>query len=590
MTVLRRCPSWTGAGILRQCAALGVVLALPVAVHSPYVLHLLTVYFIYLVLSIGLSLVVGYAGLLDLGYIAFFAIGAYTHALASAAWHWPFWVTLPLGACLAAALGVVLGFPTLRVRGDYLALVTLAFGEMVRLLMLNMGWLTQGPRGIAGIASPALGVHQLSQPTEYYYLAAAGLAAAVAVFGRVVSSHQGLIWEAIRDEETAARTCGLNSVRWLLLAFACGAAFAGTAGVMFAAIQRFISPDSFVLDESVLVMSIVVLSGGRSIPRMFIAAGVLCLAPELLRDLQQYRSLAFGSLLIAFTIAETKLGFMARQASKLAKAAVSPHDADRSALRNDSGTGSLRVESVTKRFAGVTALAGVNFEKALSRKCVALIGTNGAGKTTLLDCVSGVQRVDAGTIELVGVGRLDRLGPDAIARKGVGRTYQAVRVFSSMSVMANVLLGGLCSREGRPRPNQKTARELACAAIDFVGIGHYQDEQATALPIGVQRKVELARALAARPRVLLLDEPASGLNEAERSELSTRLRQVVDELAIPILLVEHDMAFVSRLADEVIVLDDGRVIAEGSPHEVLTDRRVIDAYLGSGVVCDAVNA
>ena len=586
---------------IHHCAGIIAMMALPAVVHTPYVLHLLTIYYVYLILSVGLSIVVGYAGLLDLGYIAFFAIGAYTHAILSTAFHCPFWLSTVCGGSLAAGLGVLLGFPTLRVRGDYLALVTLAFGEMVRMLMLNLSSITQGPKGIAGIASPALGSHQMAQPSEYYYLAAVGLVVAITVFWRIVSSRPGLVWEAIRDEETAARTCGLNSVKWLLLAFACGATFAGVAGALFAAIQRFISPDSFVLDESVLVMSIVVLAGGRSVPRMFVAAAVLCLAPEFLRELQQYRSLVFGALLVVFTIVENRLSFLGTRFPSVAAmtnegGATAELDADGVSLLHSAATASaLRVQNASKSFMGVTALAGVSFVKHLRGKCIALIGTNGAGKTTLFDCISGVQGLDGGSIVLEGVGRIDNLGPDVIARLGVGRTYQTVRLFSSMTVLGNVLVGGLCKRSiGRrtktTHPDKQMAMKVAVAALRFVGIEAYQDEQATSLPIGLQRKVELARALALRPVVLLLDEPASGLNEAEKGELSATLRRIIDHLDIPIVLVEHDMASVSRLADDVVVLDHGRVIAEGSPQSVLSDELVIGAYLGTGGRFDAVNA
>ena len=286
---------------------------------SGYVLRACSVFYLHLLLAIGLTIVVTYAGLLDLGYIAFFAIGAYTYALLDQTIGLPFFVALPVGALFSAMFGLVLGFPTLRLRGDYLALVTLAFGEIVRVLLLNI-W---GPQGIAGIRPPLSidfvgGIDNLY--LLFYMVAFVPVPLALWILSRTDRSKLAKTWFAIRDNETAAKSCGIDSVKWLLLAFALGTAFAGVAGVIFAGIQRYVSPGSFVLEESIFVLSIVVIAAGRSLWRLVIAAAILSFLPEVLRGLADYRMLIYGGVLSLAVVAEVQLKglFRSRQAGGVA--------------------------------------------------------------------------------------------------------------------------------------------------------------------------------------------------------------------------------------------------------------------------------
>jgi branched-chain amino acid transport system permease protein len=260
---------------------------------------------LYILLALGLNIVVGFAGLLDLGYIAFYAVGAYTYALLASphfGLHLPFWIILPIGAAVAALFGVLLGAPTLKLRGDYLAIVTLGFGEIIRIFLNNLSQpvnITRGPQGIAGIDPFTLGAFRFDTPLKYYYILLAVALGVILVNLRLQNSRIGRAWEAIREDEIAARAMGINTRNLKLLAFAMGASFGGIAGGMFSAIQAFISPESFILVESVMVVSMVVLGGMGNIWGVILGALLLSFTPEVLRwTVQPVQEALFGRLLI----------------------------------------------------------------------------------------------------------------------------------------------------------------------------------------------------------------------------------------------------------------------------------------------------
>ena len=260
---------------------------------------------LYILLALGLNIVVGFAGLLDLGYIAFYAVGAYVYALLASpqlGLHLPFWVILPLGAAVAALFGVMLGAPTLKLRGDYLAIVTLGFGEIIRIFLNNLSRpvnITNGPQGITGIDPFVLGGFRFDSPIKYYYLLLAVALGIILVNLRLQNSRIGRAWEAIREDETAARSMGIDTRNLKLLAFAMGASFGGIAGGMFSAIQAFISPESFVLVESIMVVSMVVLGGMGNIWGVILGAVLLSFVPEILRwTVTPVQEALFGRMLI----------------------------------------------------------------------------------------------------------------------------------------------------------------------------------------------------------------------------------------------------------------------------------------------------
>ncbi len=273
------------------------LLAAPWVLNN-YVLDVLTLAWLYVVLALGLQITVGFTGLLDLGYAAFYAMGAYGYALASTRLGLPFWAGLPLGALIAAACGVGLGVVTLRLRGDYLAIVTLGFIQIVHLVLNNWDSVTNGPNGILNVGRPRIGSFVFSDPAHFYYVTLAVAVVAIGVNSRVQSSRIGRAWMAIRDDEIAAEAMGVPTTRLKVLAFAFGAAWAGVAGVCFAGKFAFVSPESFTFFESIVILAMVVLGGMSSIPGVVLGAVVIVVVPELLRGVQDYRMLLFGAALV----------------------------------------------------------------------------------------------------------------------------------------------------------------------------------------------------------------------------------------------------------------------------------------------------
>lgn len=288
-------PAW-----VRTVAPPALLLALAAAGlgMSPYTLDVATNAGIYVLLALGLNIVVGMAGLLVLGYIAFSAVGAYTYAILNTQFHLSFWLALPLGGALAACFGLLLGLPTLRLRGDYLAIVTLGFGEITRITLNNWNSLTNGPNGILGIQPPSLFGFTFSQPKHYFYLLLAMVALAAFFSRRLERSRLGRAWVAMREDETAAESMGVPTLRLKLLAFTLAAFWGGVAGVLFASKQLFVSPESFNFLESVMVLCMVVLGGMGSVPGVILGAVLLAFLPEVLRGVAEYRLIVFGAAMV----------------------------------------------------------------------------------------------------------------------------------------------------------------------------------------------------------------------------------------------------------------------------------------------------
>jgi branched-chain amino acid transport system permease protein len=374
--------SWQAVPIIAKVAPLAVAAAcLPVVLDNLYLRDICTYIALYIMLGMGMNIVVGYAGLMDLGYIAFYGIAAYTIGCLTAQFDLaPFWVAFPLAVALAATFGVVLGAPTLRLRPDYLAMVTVGFGEIARLSFVNLDPITGGPPGIIGIPRPDLGLFKIHHAAQLYWIIVAAALLVTWITWRLGESRIGRGWAYTREDEIAAEAIGIDTVRMKLLAFALGAGIAGVAGAFFAAKMTMVAPESFTWWESLIVLIIVVLGGMGSIPGVVLGAVVMVVLPEVLRDFSDYRMLLLGAVLVLLALFRPQGLWPMRPyrislatgvtAVRGAKPTPPPHSGPAAVAPL------LKVEGVSKRFGGVSALADVDLE-VYPGEIVSLIGPNG---------------------------------------------------------------------------------------------------------------------------------------------------------------------------------------------------------------------
>ncbi len=613
----------------------------------------------YATLALGLNIVVGFAGLLDLGYAAFFAIGAYAYGILTSFQvmpHWSpfwqpfawldlvqrmpqpggdlvhftvsFWIMLPVSALIAAGFGVLFGAPTLRLRGDYLAIVTLGFGEIVPIVVRNVDSVTNGAAGLNGIQAPRLFGHSFGVAAwPYYYVGIAMVALLIFVSIRLRDSRIGRAWMAIRDDETAASAMGVDRTRTKLLAFAIGAAFAGATGTFYVAKLQTATPEMFGFPVSVMILVMVVLGGMGSVWGVVLGAvslqllqswfledlsgwihgfGDLIGQPWMHRiDLTELIELIFG-LILVFMMLFRRDGLIPATRKQSALTFEQQHaEVTRGGFTALAGLGDfahgdhagLEVRGVTVRFGGLVALNAIDLTVPAGG-VVAVIGPNGSGKSTLFNTITGLTPADGGVIRFDGADILG-LPPHQILRRGVARTFQNIRLFTNLSVLDNVLIGqharlttGPIAAVFRPpstRREEAAARDWASEILALFGnrLLPRATQTVSHLSYANRRRVEIARALASRPKILLLDEPTAGMNPAETLELAEQIKSL-HALGLTILLIEHKLDVVTRLADKVIVLDHGEKIAEGTPDEVRRNEAVLEAYLGRGTLAKAM--
>jgi ABC-type branched-subunit amino acid transport system ATPase component/ABC-type branched-subunit amino acid transport system permease subunit len=577
----------------------------PFGIGSDYWSAVIVMAGIYMLLAMGLNVVVGYAGLLDLGYAGFWGVGAYTTAIVTGSA--PFspvdlsiWAAIPIAIGATVASGVLLGLVTLRIRGDYLAIVTLGFGEIVRIIANTWDSVTNGPAGITNIPHPELLGYSFGlDPRPYVVLTWVFLGLLYWMISSLWRSRIGRAWYATRQDENAAEILGIPTFRMKLLAFALGASTAGFAGVLYSSYVGYIAPTNFSLLTAIMIMAAVVLGGMSNSKGAMMGAVAIVFLPEIFRDFEQARFLVFGlMLMVVMTVRPAGL-FPLRpkryrvQPSPDVSLPISQPPANPGFIPPTAGPGSpprqpiLECNGVVKRFGGLTAIKGVSFS-VVEGSIFAVIGPNGAGKSTLFNQISGALPLDEGHIRFDGRS-LENLAPHKIADRGIARTFQLIRIFPAVTVMENVLVGADLRHRatafelaiGTPGAHRTENASLALASqvLRFCGIEHLASELAGSLSYGDQRRVEIARALASLPRLLLLDEPAAGMNPTERRQLIELVRRI-KQAGVTVLIIEHDVNLIMGISDEVLVLDHGVAISRGTPEEVQRDPAVIKAYLG----------
>lgn len=523
----------------------------------------------------GLNVLLGLTGLISFGHAGFYAIGAYASAILTLSGT-SFWLALPAAGLLSGVLGGVLAIPAMRVKGPYLAMVTIAFGFIVEHGLIEGGALTGGQNGLVIATGPTLfGFPFLERELAILSVLGAGLA--LYGFHRLARSRLGLAMRAVRDADVAAASLGFDPVWVKTLAFMISAALTGLAGAVLPPLMLFIAPSSFPFTQSILFVLSVVVGGAGTVLGPLFGALVTVLLPETLAGLAEYRLLFFGlaTLVVLWLVPAGIVGSLARLLPRRLSGAASGTGGDVVSYLAQPRPEALAVEGIGISFGGIKAAQDVSVT-ASPGAVTSIIGPNGAGKTTVLNMVSGFYRPGAGAIRLAGKD-LAGLPAHRIARAGIARTYQTTRLFGSLSVIDNVALAIAPGRLSRAGAGSDVA--AATALLAFVGYTGALHRPAAELPHVDRRLVEIARALAGRPRVLLLDEPAAGLTRADTDRLGGLLRRIA-ACGVAVVLVEHDMPLVMGISDHILVMDAGRPIALGDAATVRADPAVLRAYLG----------
>jgi ABC-type branched-subunit amino acid transport system ATPase component/ABC-type branched-subunit amino acid transport system permease subunit len=576
----------------------------PYVVANTFQLRVVMLFLIYALVALGLNILVGLAGLVSLGQAGIYAVGAYVTAILATTYGVGFAASIAAAMLVTAVCGVALAYPTVRVRGVYLAVITIAFGLIVQNVAIDWREVTGGTLGISNVPRIDLGLGPLT--TNGLYALFAGVTfAAFLLHYTIMASRHGRAMRAVAQSETAARALGIEPTELRVVAFVVAAVYAGLAGGLYAYLNRYVNPDTFTFGDSVRFLLMVILGGTGTVLGPLLGAGVLTWLPNYFQNLGKWQLFAYGALL-AFTMFVMPRGIagtvgvwwdaISRRGTRESHQATawpagSPEiDAILRVPPAPQAT-ILRLDGLTLQFGGLRALDAVS--AAVTQGTVhAIIGPNGAGKTSALNAISGFYVPTAGAVWFDGA-PVTGLPSHRVARRRIARTFQNTELFGDMTVADNIRVGldtqattGLAGTFLRLPGFYRDERMMDTRTdllLAYVGLSAYADELARNLSFGHQRRLEIARALALAPRVLLLDEPAAGLTHGEIADLVALIRDL-KRLGLTIVLVEHHVEMIMDVSDHVTVLDYGVVIASGPPAEVARDSKVIEAYFGSAMV------
>ena len=565
---------WLGiAGVV----AIGLVLSL--ALTERYHHRILTLVFLWATMGLAWNIISGYAGQISFGHQAFFGIGAYVTVLLAAKLHLTPWLGMLGGAGVAVLAALLIGTPTFRLAGIYFGLATLAYPLIFRILMDFLGY--------QEVAIPMVRDHpvlfmQFEEPRTFDLLALALLAATLVLSRLIETSRLGYSLRAIKENEQAAEAMGVDAFRCKMAAYVLSAAPAALAGAIYAhAILFVVTPDGvFGVIAIVQTLTVCLVGGVGTLWGPVIGAAIMIPISEILDATAGDRfpgiqGVVYGATLMAIMMwaPEGLFWRLRRRPAYVARATpVVPAAATAEALAGAPGPVQLEVRGISKAFIGLQALADVSFE-VREGEILGIIGPNGAGKTTLFNVLNGFLLPDRGEVRWLGQ-PITTLRPHLVCRRGIGRTFQVVRFFPHLTVLENVMVGAFAHGDA-----PGTARERARDALGHVSLAG----QADTLPAGLTtlelRLMELARCLATSPRLVLLDEPLAGLSSDGVEMMAVMIRRT-RAAGVTVVIIEHTIQALVKLADRLVVLDHGRRLAEGAPGDVTRNPAVIEAYLG----------